>query len=171
MYETETDIARLQELLDRSYESAGEHLRSITTPERRIPADELGGILRGMVLLNLATVTATGEPRVGPVDGLFFRGRFHFSSSLTSVRYRHLVARPQVSASHTRGEELAVVVHGTAQLFSFTDPDASAFRDYANEVYLPMYGDMWTELADSDDVFSARIEPSRMFTFRMPPAG
>jgi hypothetical protein len=169
MYETDADIAWLQGLLDRSYESAGEHLRSITTPERRIPADELGGILTGMVLLNLATVTAAGEPRVGPVDGLFFRGRFHFSSSLTSVRYRHLVARPQVSASHTRGEELSVVVHGTAELFSFQDPDASAFRDYANEVYVPLYGDMWMEMVDSDDVFSARIEPARMYTFRMSP--
>ncbi len=167
MHETDADIAWLQDMLDRSYESAGEHLRSITTPERRIPADELGSILGGMVLLNLATVTATGEPRVGPVDGLFFRGRFHFSSSLTSVRYRHLVARPQVSASHTRGEELSIVVHGTAHLFSFKDPAESAFRDYANEVYLPRYGDMWTEMTDSGDVFSARIEPRRMFTFRM----
>jgi len=169
VYETVEDVAWLEDLLDRSYASAGEHLRSITTPERRIPADELGGILSGMVLLNLATVTATGEPRIGPVDGLFFRGRFHFSSSLTSVRYRHVLARPAVSASHTRGEALSVVVHGTAQLFSFKDPNESAFRDYANEVYLPMYGDMWMELADSDDVFSARIQPSSMFTFRMAP--
>jgi uncharacterized pyridoxamine 5'-phosphate oxidase family protein len=167
VYETREDVIWLKELLDRSYASAGEHLRSITTPERRIPADELGGILSGVVLLNLATVTAAGEPRVGPVDGLFYRGHFHFGSSRTSVRYRHLVARPQVSASHTQGEQLSVVVHGTAELFSLKDQEAAAFRDYANEVYLPLYGDMWTQMDDSDDIFYARIEPLRMFTFRM----
>jgi len=35
MRETSQDIVRLQRLLDESYEKAGEHLRSIITPERR----------------------------------------------------------------------------------------------------------------------------------------
>jgi len=34
MHETPEDIAALQDLLDRSYESAGGHMRRITTPER-----------------------------------------------------------------------------------------------------------------------------------------
>jgi uncharacterized pyridoxamine 5'-phosphate oxidase family protein len=169
MYETDADLAWLQSLLDRSYEEAGRHLRSITTPDRRIPAAELGEVLRGMVLLNVATVTAAGEPRIGPVDGLFFRGRLHFGSSRTSARYRHLVARPQVSASHTPGVHLSVAVHGTAHLFSLKDPDAAAFRAYCEEVFVPLYGEMWNELAASDDVFHARIEPAAMFTFRMEP--
>ncbi|HVQ58697.1 MAG TPA: hypothetical protein VMS60_07295 [Solirubrobacterales bacterium] len=35
MRETEADLARLQDLLDSSYEAAGTHLRRIITPERR----------------------------------------------------------------------------------------------------------------------------------------
>ena len=167
MHESGDDIAWLQALLDRSYDAAGEHLRSITTPGRRIPAAELGQLLRGVQVINLATVTAAGEPRVVPVDGLFFRGRFHFSSSTTSQRYRNLQRRPQVSAAHTRGEEIAVVVHGTAELFALSDPEWRDFRAYAEEVYIPLYGEGWRDFVSGDTIFFARIEPARMFTFRM----
>jgi Pyridoxamine 5'-phosphate oxidase len=167
VHETDADITWLQELLDRSYDAAGEHLRSITTPPRRIGADELGALLGGVQVLNLATVTPSGAPRVSPVDGLFYRAHFYFSSSTTSQRWRNLQAHPQISAAHTRGEELAVVVHGTAQLFGLDDPDRADFRAYAEEVYIPLYGDAWREFVKSDTIFCARIEPERMFTFRM----
>jgi hypothetical protein len=67
MHETEADLRELQALLDRSYESAGTHLRRIITPERRLSAEALAGRLQGMCLLALATVTADGRPIVGPV--------------------------------------------------------------------------------------------------------
>ena len=35
----------------------------------------------------LATVSADGRPIVGPVDGVFYRGAFHFGSSPDSVRF------------------------------------------------------------------------------------
>jgi hypothetical protein len=41
MHESQEDIARLQELLDRSYAAAGAHLRSIHTPQRRLAAADL----------------------------------------------------------------------------------------------------------------------------------
>ncbi|MEJ7804051.1 MAG: pyridoxamine 5'-phosphate oxidase family protein [Candidatus Limnocylindria bacterium] len=66
--------------------------------------------LIGMRLLTLATVTADGRPIAGPVDGIFFRGAFHFGSAPDSVRFRHIGARPQVSATHLPGEQLAVTV-------------------------------------------------------------
>ena len=167
MHETTQDIEWLQALLDRSYAGAGEHLRSITTPARRIPAIELPDLLTGVQIIDLATVTADGRPMVAPVDGLFFRSRFYFSSSKSSVRYRHLMARPTVSAAHTRGEELAVVVHGTANLFALDEPEHAAFRDYCVEIYLPLYGEDWRKFAESPDIFFGRIDPALMFTFRL----
>src|SRR5918992_4819538 len=116
MHETADDMIELTALLDRSYARSGNHLRSIFTPERRIPADELVALLPGVQVLNLATVTRACAPRVAPVDGLFYRGRFWFGSAAASVRFVHLRERTQVSASHTRGEELAVIVHGTATM-------------------------------------------------------
>ena len=41
------------------------------------------------------------EPRVAPVDGLFYRGRFWFGSSPHSFRFRNIRANPAVSAAIT----------------------------------------------------------------------
>jgi hypothetical protein len=161
LHETADDLRWLQELLDRSHAAAGAHLRGIFTEERRIPAAELPALLPGVQVLNLATVTAACEPRISPVDGLFFRGRFWFGSSHTSARFRHLRARPSVSAAHTRGEELAVVVHGIAHEVDIAAPEAAPFRAYGIEVY----GAGWDEWAAGSPY--ARIEPTHMFTFRM----
>src|SRR5881227_1855381 len=114
MHETPEDLDSLQALIDRSYEQAGPHLRRIHNPERRLGAAEVAERLTGMTLLALATVTADGRPVVGPVDGILYRGAFHFGSSPDSVRFRHIRKRPQVSATYLPGEELAVTVHGRA---------------------------------------------------------
>ncbi|HKW72290.1 MAG TPA: pyridoxamine 5'-phosphate oxidase family protein [Candidatus Dormibacteraeota bacterium] len=167
MHETVQDISWLRELLDRSYERAGDHLKSITTPARRIPAAEVVELLPGVQIINLATVTADGRPMVAPVDGLFYRSHFYFSSAKNSVRYRHLIARPRVSATHTRGEEISIVVHGTARLFALDDAEEASFKDYCFEVYVPLYGDTWTKFALQPDIFFARIDPELMFTLRV----
>lgn len=162
MRETAEDLVALQELLDRSFAAAGPHLLSIITPERRLTAEQVCERLTGMCLLALATVTADGRPIVGPVDGIFFRGAFHFGSSWDSVRFRHIRARPHVSATHLPGEELAVTVHGRAE---FVDTGrGSAFRETLLEVYGPRYGAEWEEFLDSGPAY-ARIDPDRMFTF------
>jgi uncharacterized pyridoxamine 5'-phosphate oxidase family protein len=166
MHETAADLAALQALMDRSYESAGPHLRGIITQARRVPADELVDRLRGMSLLALATVTADGRPIVGPVDGIFFRGAFHFGSSPESVRFRHIRSRPQVSATHLPGEHFAVTVHGRAVPVDVRPESGSEFRQALLEVYVPRYGEGWSEFLDSGPVY-ARIEAERMFTFRM----
>src|SRR3954447_12282827 len=81
MYETEADLAAVQELLDASYGRANAHLRGIWGPESRLDAGELSEDLVGIQVLDLATVTPRGEPRVAPVDGFFYRGNFWFGSS------------------------------------------------------------------------------------------
>jgi Pyridoxamine 5'-phosphate oxidase len=156
----------LQELLDRSYAAAGAHLRNIITPERRVPAAELVKRLGGMRLLALATVTADGRPIVGPVDGIFYRGAFHFGSSPDSVRFRHIRARPHVSATHLPGEEFAVTVHGRAEPVDTRAPEGAGLRAGLLEVYVPRYGAQWQEFLDSGPVY-ARIDAERMFTFQM----
>lgn len=166
MYETTSDLARLQQLLDDSYDSAGSHLRTVITPERRLSAEELTSRLQGMCLLALATVTRDCRPLVGPVDGIFYRGAFHFGSSPESVRFRHLARRPQVSATHLPGEQLAVTVHGRAVPVDVRSTAAAGFRRALLDVYLPRYGREWEEFLDSGPVY-ARIEADRMFTLGM----
>jgi nitroimidazol reductase NimA-like FMN-containing flavoprotein (pyridoxamine 5'-phosphate oxidase superfamily) len=166
MHETDDDLARLQDLIDRSYASAGPHLLDIHTPERRLSAGQVSERLTGMVLLALATVTADGRPIVGPVDGIFYRGAFHFGSSPESMRFRHIRARPQVSATHLPGEELAVTVHGRAEIIDTRAEEAAGFRQTVLDIYVPRYGEEWVEFIDSGPLY-ARIDAERMFTFAM----
>ncbi len=166
MHETAADIVALQELLDASHAAAGAHLRSIITAERRLTAGEVAERLTGMRLLALATVTADGRPIVGPVDGIFYRGAFHFGSSPESVRLRHIRRRPQVSATHLPGEELAVTVHGRAVPIDVGAPEHAEFRATVLGIYVPRYGEAWEAFLDSGVVY-VRIEPAKMFTFHL----
>jgi pyridoxamine 5'-phosphate oxidase-like protein len=168
MYETEQDLVELQALLDRSYDRAGAHLKSIFAPDLRLSAQQTAETLPGMQLLSLATVTSAGEPRVGPVDGLFYRGHFWFGSSPDSLRFRHIRRRPQVSAVHTRGEELAVVVHGRARIVAtvaeLLEGEWAGFASYCGEVY----GQHWLDWGSGASY--ARIEAETMFASRLPGA-
>jgi len=165
MLETPEEIDRLQQLLDRSAAGAGPHLAGIITGERRLPAAQLTGRLQGMRLLVVATVTADGRPLAGPVDGYFLHGSFWFSSGRNSVRMRHLAARPAVSATHLPGEELAVTVHGRAELFDLRDPARGELRQAMLDWYLPRQGPQFETWLDQLDAVGARIAADKMFTF------
>ena len=168
MRETAEDLAKLQELIDRSHAQAGTHLLRILTPERRMTAEEVAERLTGVSLLALATVTADGRPIVGPVDGIFFHGAFHFGSAPDSVRFRHIRERPDVSATHVPREELAVTVHGRAVPIDIKSPEDAEFRQTLLDIYTPRFGDEWEEFLEKG-VLYARIDAERMFTFQMPP--
>jgi len=170
MHETPEELARLQELLDQSYEHAGSHLRGIIDPARRVSAPSLCARLEGMRLLALATVTADGRPLVGPVDGYLVHGAFYFSLGRDSVRIRHLRRRPWCSATHLPGEEFAVSVHGRAELFDVNDP-AHPLREAMLAHYLPLQGPSFEEWLDRVDATGARIDADKMFTFRLDPQG
>jgi nitroimidazol reductase NimA-like FMN-containing flavoprotein (pyridoxamine 5'-phosphate oxidase superfamily) len=169
VHESPADIGRVQELLDRSYEKAGAHLLSIHTAARRLTAEQVVGCLTGMRLLVLATVTSDGRPIGGPVDGIFYAGSFHFGSSPDSLRFRHIRDRPQVSATHLPGEELAVTVHGRAVPIDLRARSGAGFRRTLLDLYVPRYGPEWEAFLDSGTVY-ARIEAERMFALAIPPA-
>ena len=122
MLETPEELRHLQDLLDASMATAGPHLRDIITDERRLNAGELTERLQGMRLLVLATVTADGRPLAGPVDGYFLHGTFWFSSGATRCACGTWRPGRPCSATHLPGEELAVTVHGRAELFGLDDP-------------------------------------------------
>ena len=163
MHETDEDLEALQRVLDESHAAGGGHLRSILQDERRLSAEALPGLLPGVQVIVVSTVTSDCRPIAGPVDGLFYRGAFHFGTSAGSVRFNHLGRRPQISAVHARGEELVVVVHGEARPVGVTKNEG--FRGYLLEVY-PDWESWWGEAPPP----YFRIEPRKMFASRLPAA-
>jgi hypothetical protein len=161
MYETATELEELQRLLDRSYERAGAHLRGIWGEDSRLDSQSLVDELRGVQVLDLATVNPRGEPRVAPVDGFFHRGRFWFGSSPNSFRFRNIRSNPAVSAAVTRGlETFLVLVHGEAIETDPRGPEAGGFADYARESY-----DFDWDAAHPDAPY-ARIEAKTLLAFK-----
>jgi hypothetical protein len=163
--ETPEEIDRLQQLLDRSAAAAGPHLRGIITDSRRLSAVGVSSRLQGMRVLVVATVTADGRPLAGPVDGYFLHGALCFSSGRDSVRMRHLAARPAVSASYIEGDDLAVTVHGRAELFDVLGPDGTEFRQAMLDHYLPLQGPGFEAWLTEADPVGARITADKMFTY------
>jgi nitroimidazol reductase NimA-like FMN-containing flavoprotein (pyridoxamine 5'-phosphate oxidase superfamily) len=172
MRETPEDLERLEQILHRSYTAAGEHLRSIFSDERRMSPEQIVRALRGVFMLNLATIDASGAPLVSPIDGLFYRGHFWFGFPPGAARIRHVRARPQVSASYTIGEDLCVLAHGRAHEVEQSSPAYAAYLEYAREVYTPGVWDYWQrQYADRESRgLTAWIEPRRMYATRMNPA-
>jgi hypothetical protein len=108
----------------------------------------------------VATVSSDGRAFTGPVDAFLFRGRVHFGTSPEALRARHLKGRPTVSATHVRGEELVVTVHGWARLLDLKGADAD-FGALTRE----HYGTGWDEWEGPPTAWA--IEPDRMFVADM----
>ncbi len=114
MLETAEELDELQALLDASLAGSTAHLRSIVIGNT-MTAKQLTEILTGMCTIAVATVTASGEPRISGEDGHFIHGMWHFGTARSAAKARHLAARPTASVAHMRGEDLGVFAHGSVE--------------------------------------------------------
>jgi hypothetical protein len=156
MYEEPADIAWLQQLLERSQGKASEHLQSIISADRVVPARDLVERLSGMRTLALSTVSAGGRPRISGVDGHLLRGRWIFTTSGSSVKAADLRSRPAVSAAYLEGDTFGVFTHGEAEFLAADHAD----RGWIEEHLTRHYGtspSTW-----GPDIVYARINPRWM---------
>jgi hypothetical protein len=135
VYEEPDDIAWLQQLLDRSRGKASEHLQSIISADRSVPARDLVERLSGMRTLALSTVSAAGRPRISGVDGHLLRGRWIFSTSGSSVKAADLRTRPAVSAAYLEGDTFGVFTHGKAEFLTADHADRGWIEEHLTRHY------------------------------------
>jgi nitroimidazol reductase NimA-like FMN-containing flavoprotein (pyridoxamine 5'-phosphate oxidase superfamily) len=163
--ESAEDLESLQALLDRSIEQAGSFLReSFQMPEHSLSALQLVGHLDDIVTVALATVTATGEPRVAPTGALFYRGRFYIPTVAGAARTRHVRTRPLVSLTHYTGNGLAVIVHGRATIIPPGQPEFDVLESLHRElagVSVREWGEGVYLQVDPDMVYTYAREPKR----------
>jgi uncharacterized pyridoxamine 5'-phosphate oxidase family protein len=134
MRETAAELTDLQRLLDRSFDRASGHLTSIMEPQRRLSAERLVADLPSPAVLNIATVTARGEPRISAVDGHFLHGRWYFTTAADSPKARQLRARPAISASYTPRDGYGVFCHGRVAELASGD-EQQMISDHFLETY------------------------------------
>lgn len=161
MYESPTELAALQDLLDGSFARASAHLTGIMAPERRLSAEQLVADLSGIAVLNLATVTARGEPRISAVDGHFLHGRWHFSTAADSPKARQFAARPAVSASYTPRDGYGVFCHGYARRL---EPGTAELTELA-EHCARAYGQTFEEMGLGSGIVYVQVEPAWLVGF------
>jgi hypothetical protein len=170
MYESESELAALQALLDRSLADAGPHLRDILLP-RRMTARQVVMRMRGMKLLTVATVSRDGRPVSGAVDGYLLHGELWFSSSADAVRTRHLRRNPAASAIWLPDETTQFVVHGDAELIPFGDDRAAELRRAMLDHYVPRQGPDWANFIDlfiAEEAAAFRVAARKAFAYYLP---
>jgi hypothetical protein len=166
MKETVDEIAQLQALLDKSLAGSTAHLRSIVKPgERTLTAAQLVQVLTGMCTLSIATVTASGEPRISGIDGHFLHGTWIFGTAAGAAKAKHLRKRPAVSLAHLRGEELGVFAHGTAEEIY---PAGHELWPSTLEHLVDHYGS--SPLTWGDEIVYYRLRPNWMVAYAASPA-
>lgn len=159
MYETPDELARLQQLLDTSLAGATEHLRSIVkADERTLTAREMCAVLTGMCTLSVATVTASGEPRISGVDGHFWHARWLFTTGANSAKARHLRPRPAVSVAHIVGDDLGIFTHGRVEFLAPGDSDFEAVDAHLTAHY-------GSSPSSWGDVVYLRVQPEWMVSY------
>ncbi|MCL5067069.1 MAG: pyridoxamine 5'-phosphate oxidase family protein [Thaumarchaeota archaeon] len=163
VYETDSEIEELQRLLDQSYENAGAHGRSIFKPEHRLSARQLLHYLQDVKQVAAATVNLKGEPRVAPIDSIFYHGRFYLSTEKKSLRARHVAKRPGISLTLFDNADPVIIVHGKAAFVHSDHPD---FAKLDSE-WVKTYGTSTTEL--SKTVLFIKVEPEIMLAYAFHP--
>ena len=123
----------LQGLLDASFARASEHLLSIMEPQRQLTAAQIIADMPCPAVLNIASVTASGQPRISAVDGHFIDGHWYFTTAIASPKARQLIARPAISASYTPRDGYGVFCHGSAALLDGAEQDM--LRQHFAETY------------------------------------
>jgi uncharacterized pyridoxamine 5'-phosphate oxidase family protein len=163
MYETEMELNDLQRLLDSSTDKAGTHIRSIFDDGHRLSARQVCLHLQGVKQVAVATVSSRGEPRVAPIDAVFFHGKFYASTDVRSLRARHLAARPALSLTYFENADPTIIVHGRAEFVRKNQADFAAL----DSEWVKRYGT--SVLGLSDTVFFIRVEPTRMLAYALHP--
>jgi pyridoxamine 5'-phosphate oxidase-like protein len=133
MRETPEELAALQRLIDASFAAASGHLRGIMAPERRLTAERIVADVPSPAVLNVATVTRRGEPRISALDGHFLHGRWYFTTAGDSPKVRQLRARSAVSASYTPRDGYGIFCHGDATLVD--GDERQMLLDHCTRVY------------------------------------
>jgi Pyridoxamine 5'-phosphate oxidase len=157
VFETEEELAALQELLDASFARAGEHILSTFDSGHRMSAPQVSGF-QGMRQVAVATVNSRGEPRVAPRNASFIHGMFILAANSKSTMVGRLARRPSIGLTYFE-DDLMIVLHGTALPFRRESPGFESTRPEWERAH----GKSLRELGDINLLI--RVDAANMLAF------
>ena len=123
MRETKEELEAFARLVRESINAAGPFLRSsLEMPGHSLSAGQLLRYWDRIRTAAVATVTATGEPRVAPTGVALVHGHFVVPTVAEAARTKSINVRPAISLSHFDEGDLAVIAHGEARTIGESDP-------------------------------------------------
>lgn len=109
-------LARIQRVLDRSRERAGQAVRdTFNRDERQMSALEFIAFWNGIRLKAMATVGASTAPHVAPVHAEFVNGQLRTTIYENALRRQDLSANPRVALTTWGADGAAAIVSGRAR--------------------------------------------------------
>ncbi len=107
---------RLQEILDRSRERAGEAVReTFDRADRRMSAREFAEFWNSASLKAMATVGTGGKPHIAPVHAELVAGELRSTIYVNAVRRRDLARNPHVALTTWGPHGAVAIVYGRAR--------------------------------------------------------
>ena len=158
MDESATDLMNLQKLIDKSIANAGGFLKSsFEMPTHSLNAEQLVKFIGKIKTIAFGSVTRDGEPRVAPVGGIFYRAHFYLPTVASSLRARHVKRQPAVSLTYYSGEDIAVIIHGYAEIIAEGHKKFQTLLDFSG-INLQSWG------KGKEGVF-IKVNPEKLFTY------
>lgn len=109
-------LARVQRVLDRSRERAGQAVRdTFSRTERQMSALEFIEFWNGSRLKAMATVGPSGTPHIAPVHAEFVNGRLRSTIYENALRRRDLCDNPHAALTTWGADGAAAIVYGRAR--------------------------------------------------------
>jgi hypothetical protein len=161
MFETESELAELQRLMDSSFEKVAERMLVIYDKGERLSARQLAGF-RGIKLVAVASVNSKGEPRVAPRSVAFLHGRFYLAANTKSTSVRRLRLNPAVAITYYENHFL-LMGHGKV---AFLRKGEEAFAKVSPEWIRAFHGGR--DALEGEDLF-LRFDATHLVAFAQRP--
>jgi Pyridoxamine 5'-phosphate oxidase len=162
VFETRTELAELQLLLDESFDRSEGIRYSGFNESHRFSAKQLGGF-QGVRLVAVASVNSKGEPRAAPRPATLLHGKFYLATNSKSTMVKRLSLHPSLGFTYFENHIL-IMGHGTPTPFRKGTPE---FKKIAPE-WLKAF-DGGKDALEGVDLF-LRIDAKHLIAFATDPS-
>lgn len=164
MYESEEDIARLENIIQKTAKNAGSYLRdsAINMEKYSASAKKLTKFLGSNQTIVLATTNSKGHPKVALITSLFYKGHFYLPTVNRALRTRHIKKNNNISLAYfSNFKGLDITGHGTAEILQ----SSNELFEELNALLKKHVGDDVTTYGKGNEGIFLKITLNKIYSF------